>query len=46
MVINQEGACDPCILWEVEIQGEFSQKGVWWYDIRLYTTFEFKSYLL
>ena len=28
MTINKEGAFGPCILWEVEIQGDLSQVGI------------------
>ena len=30
MTINKEGAFGPCILWEVEIQGDLSQVGIWY----------------
>ena len=45
MTINKEGAFGPCILLEVDIQGEGSlvKKG---YDILLYFMFKLKTYLL
>ena len=45
MTINKEGDFGPCILWEVEIQGEggLVKKG---YDILLYLMFKSKTYLL